>query len=340
MVSIASDASLLKYNTFGIDCRAKWLAVVTKVEDVAELSQSGSLAEGGYVVIGQGSNLVFAERYEGLALVMENKGVRVADEDEETVTVEAAAGEVWDEFVKRCIGNGWHGIENLTAIPGTVGASAVQNIGAYGVEAKDVIESVSAYDVREKKMVEFMNAECGYGYRESRFKHAEGKRYVVTSVRYRLKKKYEPVLTYKALADELGEGGERDAQSVSGTVERIRWSKLPRPEELGNAGSFFKNPVVGKEKYETLKRENPDMPAHETAEGMKLAAGWLIDRCGWKGRRLGKCGVYEKQALVLVNRGGCSGEEVRELARTVAKDVRERFGVEIECEAEFVGFNK
>ena len=338
MALVASEASLLKYNTFGIDCRAKELAVATKVEDVVELSQSGNLREGGYVVIGQGSNLVFAEKYDGLALVMENKGVRMTREDDMSVTVEAAAGEVWDEFVKLCVDNGWHGIENLTAIPGTVGASAVQNIGAYGVEAKDVIESVTAYDVREKKMVEFKAADCGYGYRESRFKHAEGKRYVVTSVRYRLSKQYEPVLTYKALADELREMGARNADTVSKTVAKIRWSKLPKPEELGNAGSFFKNPVVGKEKYEELKRDNPDMPVHETEEGYKLAAGWLIDRCGWKGRTLGRCGVYEKQALVLVNRGGCNGQEVRELAGSIAEDVKRKFGVKIECEAEFVGF--
>ena len=336
MVTLESDASLLEYNTFGIDCRAKGLAVVREAGDVAELAKAGRLCEGGYVVIGQGSNLVFGERYEGLALVMRNKGVKVVTENEGEVTVEAEAGEVWDEFVRRCVAEGWHGVENLTAIPGTVGASAVQNIGAYGVEAKDVIESVKAYDVRGRREVEFEREECGYGYRESRFKHEEGKRYVVTSVRYRLSKIYEPVLTYKALADELGEGGAKDAETVSRAVERIRWSKLPKPEDLGNAGSFFKNPVVTRERYEWLKKENPDMPAHETEDGMKLAAGWLIDRCGWKGRTMGRCGVYEKQALVLVNNGGCSGEDVRRLADAIKDDVRGRYGVELECEAEFV----
>lgn len=338
MLSITTDASLLNYNTFGIDCRAKTLAVVSSEGDLEELSRSGLLPLGGYVVIGGGSNLVLAERYEGTVVLMANKGIAVVEDNDDELIVEAAAGEVWDHFVKGCIAKGWYGIENLVAIPGTVGASAVQNIGAYGVEAKDRIVSVRAYDVCEKAWVDFKTDECGYGYRESRFKHKEGKRYIVTSVRYRMDKSYKPVLTYKALVDELGSAATLDAATVSRTIEEIRWSKLPKPEVKGNAGSFFKNPVVSESKFDELKKQYPDLAAHNVEGGFKLAAGWLIDRCGWKGRTMGRCGVYEKQALVLVNNGGCSGQEVRELAGRIAEDVKGKFGVTIDCEAEFVGF--
>ena len=337
MHPVESDASLLNYNTFGIDCMASTLAVVECLEDIDCLIRIGLLERGRFKVIGQGSNLVFGEKYDGTAIVMWNKGIRVVSEDVDSVLVEAAAGEVWDVFVKHCIAQGWHGLENLVAIPGTVGAAAVQNIGAYGVDAMDVIESVKAFDTQSRTDVRFAADECAYGYRDSRFKRADKGRYIVTAVEFRLEKKFTPILTYKALADVFADNRHLDAAAVARAVEEIRWSKLPRPKVTGSAGSFFKNPVVTAAKFEKLKSDNPDMPAHAAEGGYKLAAGWLIERCGWKGRTLGRCGVYEKQALVLVNRGGCTGEEVRRLADRIIDDVEQKYGVTLECEAEFVG---
>ena len=337
MLSVAKDASLLGYNTFGIDCKAAQFAVVESVDDLVGLFDRQLLTADCYKVIGQGSNLVFGERYDGTAIVMRNKGIRVMAETADEVTVEAAAGEVWDQFVKHCIGQGWHGLENLVAIPGTVGAAAVQNIGAYGVEAKDAIESLSVFDTRSRTVMRFAASECGYGYRDSRFKRQDKDRYVVLSVAFRLAKTFRPVLNYKALAD-LFEGKEAvESAVVARMVEELRWSKLPKPEETGSAGSFFKNPVVTPAKYEELKVKWPDMPAHRSDGGYKLAAAWLIDRCDWKGRTVGRCGVYERQALVLVNRGGCTGDEVRRLADMITLDVKHKYGVALECEAEFVG---
>ena len=336
MLSLSKNVSLLGLNTLGIDCKVKNLAVVCGVDDLEYLVAHGFLGDGMFKTIGQGSNLVFCSDYNGTVLLMRNKGVRLVSETADHCLVEAAAGEVWDSFVKQCIRSGWHGLENLAAIPGTVGAAAVQNIGAYGVEVKDRIETVSVFDTATRRQISFETDQCAYGYRDSRFKHANAHRYIVTSVLFRLSKSYSTVLTYKALGDALDGAGKLDAATVAATVETIRWSKLPKPEELGNVGSFFKNPVVGEAKYLELKRRYPDMPAHESDEGWKLAAGWLIERSGWKGRSIGRCGVYERNALVLVNRGGCTGNEVKALAEAIAGDIEEKFGVKLECEAEFV----
>ena len=337
MRPVETDVSLLNYNTFGIDCRAKRFAVVECVADLEALASEGYLAFSEFKVIGQGSNLVFGDTYEGTAVVMRNTGIQVVGENDGYVLVEVAAGEVWDRFVKHAIGMGWFGIENLVAIPGTVGAAAVQNIGAYGVEAKDAIESVRVFDVENRRIESFAAGECAYGYRDSMFKHVGRGRYIVVSVVFSLAKRFSPVLTYNALAEAISGMQNLDAATVARAIEDIRWSKLPKPEILGSAGSFFKNPLVPTEKYEELKGEYPDMSAHTAEGGYKLAAGWLIDKCGWKGRTLGRCGVYEKQALVLVNRGGCTGEEVRALSEAIVGDVERKFGVALECEAEFVG---
>ena len=337
MHPIVTDASLLNFNTFGIDCRAKNLAMVECVADVEYLASKGLLDIGGFKVIGQGSNLVFGASYDGPAVLMRNKGVRVLRENDAFVSVEVAAGEIWDEFVKNAIAQGWYGIENLVAIPGTVGGAAVQNVGAYGVEAKDVVEGVVVYDVKNRRTVFFTVDECAYGYRDSRFKHIDSGRYIITSAVFRLSKKYNPILTYKALAESLSVEKVLDAAKVADVIERIRWAKLPKPEEKGSAGSFFKNPLVSGAQFDEMKRKYPEMPSHKTDGGYKLAAGWLIDMCGWKGRILGRCGVYEKQALVLVNCGDCDGSDVRNLADAIVRDVRQQFGISLECEAEFVG---
>ena len=242
---------------------------------------------------------------------------------------------MWDDFVRYCISQGWHGLENLVAIPGTVGAAPVQNVGAYGMEAKDVIHSVRAYELGTGVEHVFSNNECRFGYRDSIFKHELKGKYVVGSVLFRLHRTFAPDIRYKALSDALSSAGITNPTplQLADTIAEVRWSKLPRPEETGSAGSFFKNPIVSAEHYERLKAKYPDMVAYPVADGYKLAAGWLIERAGWKGRSLGRCGVYEKQALVLVNRGNCTGADVIALADAITDDIQTRFGVTLEKEA-------
>lgn len=317
---VEHDVSLLPYNTFGIDVRARRLV---HVEGVADLEALASQVVGPAVVLGRGSNVVPLADFDGTAVVVDMKSVSY-DGD----CVEAEAGVVWDDLVAGTLANGLYGLENLSAIPGTVGASVVQNIGAYGVEAKDFVESVTAYDMQSRSTVRFSAAECRFGYRDSLFKQAGG-RFLVVRVRYRLSRAFVPRLGYAALRD-LPCGS---AAELREAIAALRWQKLPRPEEHGSAGSFFKNPVVDQASLDRLLAEHPDMPSH----GLKLNAAWLIDRAGWKGRTVGRAGVWPRQALVLYNTGGCTGAEVRDLARAVRDDVERRFGVRLEPEAVFVG---
>ena len=279
--------------------------------------------------------MVFTRHFPGTIIHLENKGIRLVEAQGDDLFVEAAAGEVWDDFVRHCISQCWHGLENLVAIPGTVGAAPVQNVGAYGMEAKDVIHSVRAYELGTGIERVFSNEECHFGYRDSIFKHELKGRYVVGSVLFRLHRTFVPDIRYKALSDALSTAGIAipTPLQLADTIAKVRWSKLPRPEDQGSAGSFFKNPVVTAEHYQRLKAEYPDMVAYPVPNGYKLAAGWLIERAGWKGRSLGRCGVYEKQALVLVNRGGCTGADVIALADAITADIQTRFGVTLEKEA-------
>ena len=249
--------------------------------------------------------------------------------------MEAAAGENWDGFVQHCIAQRWHGTENLAAIPGTVGAAPVQNVGAYGIEAKDIVHTVLTIDLATGQERTFTNEECCFGYRNSIFKETLKGKYLVWSVTFRLHSTFTPDLHYKALSDALtAEGIDMPtARQLADTIAKVRWSKLPRPEETGSAGSFFKNPIVTTQHYERLKADYPDIVAYPTVDGYKLAAGWLIEHAGWKGRSMGRCGVYEKQALVLVNRGGCTGSEVVTLANAITEDIKNQFGVTLEKEA-------
>lgn len=323
-------------NTFGIPATAdRYFEIHTLEELSALLSRDGQEIARHCLVVGSGSNIVFTGHYAGTVLHLENKGIRLLSESAEGLLVEAAAGEVWDDFVRHCIAHGWHGAENLVAIPGTVGASPVQNVGAYGCEAKDIIHSVLAYDIATGEPRTFTRAECRFGYRDSIFKGELKNRYVVWSVTYRLRRDFVPEVGYKALSDALAAKGiaHPTAQQLADTIAEVRWGKLPRPEQTGSAGSFFKNPVVPESKYAELRSRFPDLVAYPADGGYKLAAGWLIERAGWKGRSLGRCGVYEKQALVLVNRGGCTGQEVVALAHAVVADVEALFGVTLTPEA-------
>lgn len=313
------NISLKPYNTFGIDVCARKLLVIEPGDEVPPL-------EGEVLVIGVGSNMVFTKDYEGTVVILAKKS-QFSISNSQFVTV--WAGTVMDDLIQWTLDHNLYGLENLSAIPGTVGASAVQNVGAYGAEAKDLIESVEAYDLQERRHCTFSNADCHFAYRDSLFKHLPG-RYLILRVTYRLSETFTPNLSYKAL-----EGLPHDtAQQLREAITEVRWSKLPRPEEHGSAGSFFKNPVVDEPTYLRIKAEHPDMPdAHRSDNGYKLSAGWLIDRAGWKGRTQGRAGVWPKNALVLYNADGCTGDEVRALAATIQQVVKQKFGVTLDPEA-------
>ena len=333
------NCSLLPYNTFGMDVKASRFVEYASVEELRGLWNAEREAVARALHIGGGSNLLFASDYEGLILHSAIKGYTVVKETEEEVEVRVGAGEVWDDFVAYTVANGWYGAENLSLIPGEVGASAVQNIGAYGVEAKDLIVSVDTFGLETGEERRFMREECRYAYRESVFKQELKGKYAVTFVTYRLKKHPVFHLEYGNIRAELEKQGcQIDLENVRRIIIAIRQAKLPDPKVLGNAGSFFMNPVVPKMQFEALLAQYPDMPHYPVDDAhVKIPAGWMIDRCGWKGKRVGHAGVHEKQALVLVNCGGATGKEVMHLAEEIVASVRERFGVTIRPEVNYIG---
>ncbi len=322
------NISLKAYNTFGIDVKARRMVVVEPEDSVEQFAALRSL-DGGTEAgrrLGGGSNMVFTKDYDGTVVTLSRES---ACPVRQSTLVTAWGGMVMDDLVRWTLDNGLYGMENLSAIPGTVGASAVQNVGAYGAEAKDFVESVEAYDLKDGRLCTFSNADCRFAYRYSMFKDVPG-RYLILRVTFRLKKEYAPNLGYKAL-----EGlPHATAGELRQAITELRWGKLPRPEEHGSAGSFFKNPVVDEVVYMRLRQQYADMPdAHPSAGGYKLSAGWLIDRAGWKGRTQGGAGVWPKNALVLYNAGACTGDEVRSLANAIQQDVKQKFGVVLEPEA-------
>ncbi|WP_462355740.1 UDP-N-acetylmuramate dehydrogenase [Phocaeicola coprophilus] len=333
------NCSLLPYNTFGMDVKASRFVEYASVEELRGLWNAEREAVARALHIGGGSNLLFASDYEGLILHSAIKGYTVVKETEEEVEVRVGAGEVWDDFVAYTVANGWYGAENLSLIPGEVGASAVQNIGAYGVEAKDLIVSVDTFGLETGEERRFMREECRYAYRESVFKQELKGKYAVTFVTYRLKKHPVFHLEYGNIRAELEKQGcQVDLENVRRIIIAIRQAKLPDPKVLGNAGSFFMNPVVPKMQFEALLAQYPDMPHYPVDDAhVKIPAGWMIDRCGWKGKRVGHAGVHEKQALVLVNCGGATGKEVMHLAEEIVASVRERFGVTVRPEVNYIG---
>ena len=323
-MKVFENISLKAYNTFGIDAKARRMVVLEPGDDPVSLP-----LEGAWMVLGGGSNMVFTHDYDGTVVRLDTVQEVSVRPDGDCATVTAWGGMVMDDLVAWSLEQGLYGLENLTAIPGTVGASVVQNVGAYGVEAKDVVESVEVYDLHEGRFYTFSNADCRFAYRDSIFKHSAG-RFLVLQVRYRLRREFTANLSYKAL-----EGlPHASAAELRQAIADLRWGKLPRPEEHGSAGSFFKNPVVGEDVYMSMRQRFADMPeAHRTAEGYKLSAGWLIDRAGWKGRTMGAAGVWPRNALVLYNAGGCTGAEVVALAREIQQDVKQKFGVALDPEA-------
>jgi UDP-N-acetylmuramate dehydrogenase len=317
---VYDNISLKPYNTFGIDVKARRLVVIESGDEVPAL-------DGDVLLLGGGSNMVFTKDYDGTVVTISHSVTQPPSHSGTLVT--AWAGMIMDDLVRWTLDSGFYGLENLSAIPGTVGASAVQNVGAYGAEAKDFIESVEAYDLQERQFCIFSNADCQFAYRHSMFKEHLG-RYLILRVIYRLSNEFVPNLSYKAL-EALPHN---TAQQLRNAITDLRWSKLPRPEEHGSAGSFFKNPVVDEGIYTSIKAKYADMPdAHKTNDGYKLSAGWLIDRAGWKGKTMGRAGVWPNNALVLYNSGGCTGEEVVALAQAIVADVQTKFGITLEPEA-------
>ena len=338
MPFILENVSLKAHNSFGLEARARHFAVCVTADDVkAALAEAMRLGVP-HLVLGGGSNVLLTHDFPGLVLHMRCRGIELLEQTAESFLVRAAAGENWHNFVLLALDAGWNGLENLSLIPGTVGAAPIQNIGAYGVELETVFDSLTALDTSSGVIVRLMRADCGFGYRDSIFKREAKNRYVILDVSFRLPRGQEPNVTYADLQTMLsGRGISRPtAREVSDCVIAIRRAKLPEPAVLGNAGSFFKNPQVSPEKYRALKATFPALPGYPQAGGVKLAAGWLIDRAGWKGRVLGGAAVYDKQALVLVNRGGATAADVIALARAIQADVRRRYGIELESEPEWV----
>ena len=357
---IDEPASLKALNSFGVAARATRLLTL---DDPSDLDRALALLAHAprALVLGGGSNLLLAGDFDGTVLRIALRGRRIVADEAGTVIVEAAAGENWHDFVCWTLDQGLSGLENLSLIPGTVGASPIQNIGAYGVEMRETFDSLEAVDRRSGARRRLVAEDCRFGYRDSVFKHTEGAHWLILSVRFRLSRRFEPRLDYGELRAELAvaapadgapqagdagvHGAKLDARAVAAAVVAIRRRKLPDPAVLGNAGSFFRNPVVDAAQAEALARLHPDMPRHPADDpgsgvaqrlGVKLSAGWLIDRCGWKGVREGDAGVHERHALVLVNHGAATGEQILALAERIRASVRERFGVELAPEPTIV----
>lgn len=336
-MQVFENISLKKYHTFGIDVKARYFVEYTSVDALKTFLKSGFLSEHKMLHIGGGSNLLFLNDYDGIILHSAIKGIELLGSDDNIVTVKVGAGVVWDDFVQYCVDNDWYGAENLSLIPGETGASAVQNIGAYGVEVKDLIETVYAVEISSGDEVAFTNAECEYGYRESVFKGRLKGKFIVTSVVFKLSRQPEFKLSYQHLEAEVLKNGVVNLPNVRNTIIAVRQSKLPDPEVLGNAGSFFMNPVVPKSLFLDLQTLYPEIPHYYVSETEeKVPAGWLIDRCGWKGRRVGNAAVHDKQALVIVNCGGASGQEIADLSEQIRESVRSKFGIELVPEVNFV----
>jgi UDP-N-acetylmuramate dehydrogenase len=333
-LQVQENISLKKFNSFGIDVSAAYFASFSSQEELASILTETDNRKS-LLVLGGGSNILFTRNVDGLVLKNEISGISRIGEDEEYYYIKAGAGENWHGFVLHSIENGYAGVENLALIPGSVGASPMQNIGAYGVEIKDVFHSLEAFHIADKMMHQFSNADCGFGYRESVFKHQFKNQFIITSVTYRLRKNPVYNVSYGAITQELEAMNvkELSIQHIAKAVMNIRRSKLPDPAQIGNAGSFFKNPEIDSAVFEKLKLEFPGIVGYPVNNNrIKLAAGWLIEQCGWKGYRKGDAGCHSKQALVLVNYGNADGDAIYELSEAILQSVKNKFAVDLERE--------
>lgn len=321
--------NLKSYNTFGIDVNCRELIAF---DDAKVLDKVFETISGKWYVLGGGSNTLFTKDFDGVIIHPQNIGIEVVEENDDNVLICAQAGVEWDDFVSYCVANNYYGAENLSLIPGSVGASPVQNIGAYGCEAKDIIARVEYYDTVDRCVKNIEAKDCEFGYRDSIFKNSLAGMVVVVSVTFRLSKYFKANVKYGNITNELDPNRELTASLLRDTIIRIREAKLPNPKLIGNGGSFFKNPIVTRQKFEELQKSYPKMPYYDDPKGVKIPAGWLIDTVGWKGKRDGLVGVHSEQALVLVNYGGGTGGDVMALAGKIICDVESRFGINLSPE--------
>lgn len=339
-IPIDENADLSRWHTFGVKAKARYFVHIRQKDDLNELFRTSFFQDHRRLLLGGGSNMVFLHDFEGLVIHMAIDGITVQQVDDHQVLVTAGAGVIWNDLVIYCVQHGYGGIENLTLIPGTVGAAPIQNIGAYGVELESVFESLEAWDLTTAGIKTFDKEDCHFGYRNSFFKNEGKDRYLVTSVTLRLSRRPKLNLSYGALQRAMSDEGldPKDAtiSDISSLVKRIRTSKLPDPGKMGNSGSFFKNPVISREQYQELASNYEGMPAYPSGDGIKVPAGWLIEQCGFKGRRFGNVGVYDRQALVLVNYGGANGREVFTLSEHIREEVMRKFHIQLEHEVNII----
>jgi len=336
-LKIFKNISLKKYNTFGLDCFARKLVIITSEDEARSIVRDALPEEEPVFILGGGSNILFTSDFRGLIIKPQIGGITVEEKKDEHIVVSAGAGVNWDNFVEWCVGNDLGGIENLSYIPGTTGAGPIQNIGAYGSEIKDVIEKVRAVEIGSGSLIEFSNKQCGFGYRDSVFKRELRNKYLITRIYCKLTCK--PVLNYDygSLRNEVELLGPASLKTIRQAVISIRRKKLPDPEITGNAGSFFKNPVIEEKEALRLKEIYPGMPVYPDRDGMsKLSAGWLIDQCGWKGKRSGNAGIHDRQALVIINFGNATGQEILDLSERVRESVLKKFGILLEREVNII----
>jgi UDP-N-acetylmuramate dehydrogenase len=337
MIIIEESYSLKFYNTFSLPAMARVFVEVNNPDELLSVLNIFKNDTRPKMILGGGSNILFTRDFDGIVIFPDLKGCELLKEDNDHVWVKTYAGEKWDQFVGLCVSKNWFGIENLSLIPGNIGACPIQNIGAYGVEVKDVIESVETMRITDGQIRIFSNAECCFGYRDSIFKHEAKSQYIITAVTFKLSK--QPVLktNYTDITETLKNYTELNINTLRQAIIQIRQKKLPDPEQLGNAGSFFKNPVISKDHFHKIQTENPQIPSYPAGSNeIKVPAAWLIQECGWKGKRKGNVGSYETQPLVIVNYGGATGNEILDFATEIRTSVEQRFGVKLEFEVNIV----
>ncbi len=335
MMEVQQNISLKNFNTFGIDVKAKSFVEIVSASELKEVLSFSQFKNADKLILGGGSNILLTKNYDGLTLIISIPGIKIIDENESKVLVEAGAGVIWNDLVMYCVGKNFGGIENLSLIPGTAGAAPMQNIGAYGQEVKEVFYSLNGIQIDDLKERTFYKEDCKFGYRDRIFKSELKEKFIITSVTLRLDKNPNVNLSYDSVKNEIDKMNLKNIsiRDVSKVVCEIRKRKLPNPAEIGNAGSFFKNPVVDKEKFLEIQKDYPDVVGYSLDNGSKkIAAGWLIEKCGWKGKRIGNTGAHSKQSLVLVNYGNATGSEILELAEKIKSSVWNKFEITLQNE--------